>query len=143
MNENPKPRATVESPIFALKLAGIIVGSALLLTLALTAGVIGQESVERWNNIITAIVCAVYCNFLPKIFGPPPNTIRDATVTQAMIRVSGWALTLAFLAYAAFWAFAAQETARIGSMVAIATSGVIIFGYSIWKHYMCRRPENR
>ena len=142
MNENPKPGSTVESPIFALKLAGVIIGSALLLTLALTAGLIGQESAERWNHIITALVCAVYCNFLPKIFGAPPATIRDATLTQAMIRVSGWSLTLAFLVYAAFWAFGSADVAQIGSVVAIAASGVIVVGYSIWKHYTSGPPKN-
>lgn len=142
MNENPKQGASAESPIFALKLAAVIIGSALLLTLAFTAGLIGKESAERWNNIITALVCAVYCNFLPKIFGAPPRTVHDATLAQAMIRVSGWSMTLAFLVYAAFWAFASPDIARIGSVVAVGLSGLIVVGYSMWKHFTCRQPEN-
>ncbi|MCC7261789.1 MAG: ammonium transporter [Candidatus Latescibacteria bacterium] len=133
MNENPKPRA-IKHILFALKIAAVMIGGALLLTLARKQGWIDGEQVIRANNVIMGLALAAYFNAMPKMLhGPLPDSIPDATMAQTLGRVNGWAMTLAFLAWAVLWAFAPQELAQIGSIAAVGTSAAVTIGYMVWK----------
>ncbi|WP_346950504.1 hypothetical protein, partial [Dyella sp.] len=105
--------------LFGLKLAAAMIAGALLLTVAHKQGWVGAELVTRGNNIIIGLALAVFCNAMPKRMQGSPRSVQHATLAQAIGRVGGWAMTLAFLVWTALWAFAPQELARTGSMVAV------------------------
>ena len=133
MSENPTLRAR-KHITFALKIAAAMIGGALLLTLARKQGLIDGELVMRANNVIMGLALAAYFNAMPKMLHRPlPASIQDATMAQTLGRVNGWAMTLAFLTWAALWAFAPQELAQIGSMAAVGASMAVTVGYLVWK----------
>lgn len=133
MNDSPNPRAR-KHVLFALKLAAVIIGGALLATLARQLGWIDAGQVVRAYNVVMGLALAAYGNAMPKMMdGTPPRSLQDATLRQAIGRVSGWAMTLAFLVWAALWAFAPQDLALIGSVAAVAASVAVMLGYSVWK----------
>lgn len=134
MNEHRNPRAR-KHIIFALKLAAVMIGAALLLTLARSQGWIDQELVVRAYNVVMGLAFAIYGNVLPKMMHEaPPRSMREATLAQAIGRVSGWVMTLAFLTWAALWAFAPQDFAGIGSLAAVGASVLVMLGYTMWKY---------
>jgi hypothetical protein len=132
MIDNPNPRIR-QDILFGLKLAAVMVGGALLLTLARKQGWIDQEVVTRAYNVILGLALAAYANAIPKMYGPPPQTLHHATLAQAVRRVASWALTLAFLVWTALWVFAPRDIAQIGSIAAVGAGVVVMFGYLIWK----------
>ena len=132
MNDNPNSRIRQEI-FFGLKLAAVMIGAALLLTLARKLGWIDGEMVVRANNVVLGLAFAAFSNVIPKMYGPSPRNLYHATLGQAVRRVNSWAMTLAFLVWAALWAFAPREIALIGSMAAVGASIVITLGYTIWK----------
>lgn len=133
MNDTPNPRAR-NHVLFSLKLAAIMVGSALLLTLARKQGWVDGDMVTRAYNVIMGLALANYGNALPKFMHEtPPRSIREATLAQAMARVSSWAMTLAFLTWAALWAFAPMAFALVGGIVAVIASMVVMLGFMVWK----------
>ena len=141
MNENSRPRAN--NIWFSLKLAGSILGASLLLTLARQQGWLDAEQVMRAFNIVLGVTLAIYGNALPKMMdGNPPRTLHEATVAQAIGRVSGWAMTLAFLVWAALWAFAPLQIARIGSIGAVVASVVVMLGYAMCKYAAGRSSKS-
>ena len=132
MSEKPNPRIR-QDILFGLKLAAVMVGGALLLSLARKQGWIDQDLVTRAYNVILGLALAAYANAIPKMYGPPPRTLHHATLAQSVRRVTSWALTLAFLVWAALWAFSPRDVAQIGSIVAVGSGVAIMFGYLIWK----------
>lgn len=134
MNENASSNAR-RHILFSLKIAAVMVGGALLLTLARNQGWIDGELVVRGYNVIMGLALATYGNFMPKMMdGPPPRSIHDATLKQAVGRVSSWAMTLSFLTWAALWAFAPQDLALIGSLAAVGACAAVIAVYTLWKY---------
>ena len=132
MSQTHHPRIR-QDILFGIKLAAVMVGGALLLTLARKQGWIDQESVTRAFNVILGLALAAYSNAIPKMYGPAPRTLHHATLAQAVRRVTSWALTLAFLVWSALWAFAPREVAQVGSVVAVGAGVAVMFGYLIWK----------
>jgi hypothetical protein len=142
MSETPKARAR-NHILFALKVAAVMIAAALLVALARKQGWIDGELVVRASNIIVGLGLAALFNGWPKmLYGPPPRSIHDATVAQAVVRVSGWAMTLAFLAWAALWVFASQELALIGSIAALSASVAVMLGFTMWKCVACRTSRS-
>lgn len=142
MNEHRSPR-TSKHILFALKLAAVMVGAALLLTLARRQGWIDQELVVRAYNVVMGLAFAAYGNVLPKMMhGTPPRSLQEATLAQALARVSSWAMTLAFLAWAALWAFAPQDLAKVGSLTAVGASGAVMLGFAMWKYATGRASKS-
>lgn len=119
--------------LFGLKLAAAMIAGALLLTVAHKQGWVSAELVTRGNNVIIGLALAVFCNALPKRMQGSPRSVQHATLAQAIGRVGGWAMTLAFLVWTALWAFAPQELARTGSMIAVAAGVAVMLGYAAWK----------
>lgn len=129
--------------IFSIKLAAVMIGSALLLSLARKEGLIDHELVVRLNSVVIGLALAVFFNVMPKMQnGPPPVSIHDATLAQALVRFSSWTMTLAFLAWAALWAFTPQKFANIGSMAAVGASVAAIFCYTVLKLVTWRASKN-
>jgi hypothetical protein len=138
MSETPKPRAS-KHILFAFKVAVAMIGAALLVALARKQGWIDGELAVRASMVIVGLGLAALFNGWPKmLYGPPPRSIHDATVAQAVVRVSGWAMTLTFIAWAALWAFASQELALIGSIAALSASVAVMLGCTMWKCVACR-----
>lgn len=133
---HPRARRHV---LFALKLAAVMIGGALLLTFARAQGWVDPELVTRAYNVIMGLALAAYGNALPKFMhDSPPRTLREATLAQAVARATGWSMTLAFLAWAALWAFAPVGVAKVGGIVAVVASVAVMSGVMAWK---CRRTR--
>ncbi|TWT21420.1 hypothetical protein FQY83_08755 [Luteimonas marina] len=142
MSENRNPRAR-KHVLFAVKLAAVMIGAALLLALARKQGWIDHGLVVRAYNVVMGLALAVYFNVMPKVMHEaPPRSMREATLAQAVARVSGWTMTLAFLAWAALWAFAPQEIAKAGSLAAVGASVAVMLGYTVWKSVAGRRSTS-
>lgn len=142
MNENTSLRAR-KHIFFSLKIAGAIIGASLLITLARQQGWLDAGQVMRAFNIVLGLCFAVYGNAMPKMMdGTPPRTLREATVAQAIGRVAGWAMTLAFLVWTVLWAFAPLQIAKIGSIAAVVASLVVMVGYSVWKFAATRASSS-
>jgi hypothetical protein len=133
MNDRPASRSRKHIRV-ALKLAAVMVGAGLLLTLARQQGWIDNEMVVRAYNVVMGLAFAAYGNLLPKLSEPAPRSLHEATVAQAIGRVTSWAMTLAFLVWAVLWAFAPQDLALIGSLTAVGASVVVTVGYTVWKY---------
>lgn len=119
--------------LFGLKLAAAMIAGALLLTVAHEQGWLDTAQVTRGHNVIIGLALAVFCNAMPKRMQGSPRSIRHATLAQAIGRVGGWAMTLAFLVWTALWAFAPQDLAWIGSMIAVGAGVAVMLGYAVWK----------
>ena len=142
MSENPNLLRARKQILFALKLAAAMIGGTLLLALARKQGLISGEQVVRGYNVILGLALAAFCNTMPKMLNGPLRSVRHATFAQAVARVSGWAMTLAFLAWAALWAFAPQEFAKIASVAAVGASVAVSLGYTVWKSAACRMSRS-
>lgn len=129
-NHDPRIRRDI---VFSLKIAASMLGAGLLLALARKLGWIDQALVVRTMNVVMGLALAAYGNAIPKMMRAMPRSLGEATLAQAVARVSSWAMTLAFLAWAALWAFAPQPFARIGSLAAVATGVAVMLGYVAWK----------
>lgn len=132
MSENSSRRIR-QDIVLGLKLGASMIVAALLLALARGQGWIDQTQVVRAFNIVLGLAFAVYSNLLPKMYGPPPRSLRQATLAQAVRRVSSWTMTLAFLIWTALWVFAPREFASIGSIAAVVVAIAISLGYLAWK----------
>lgn len=134
MSENAIRRAR-KHILFSLELAAAMIGVALLLALARKQGLIEGERVVRAINVVIGLALAAFGNAMPKmLYGPPPSSIHHATLAQAAVRVGGWTMTLAFLAWAALWVFAPHDLAIIGSLAVVGASAAIMLGYAAWKY---------
>ncbi|RDI99408.1 hypothetical protein DVT68_00655 [Dyella solisilvae] len=128
--------------IFALKLAAAMIAAALLLTLARKQGWIEGAQVVRAQNVVIGLALAAFCNSMPKMLGRPPRSTREATLSQAVLRVGGWVMTVGLLVWTALWAFAPQRLASIGSVIAVGASVAIMLGYATWKCITFRAPRS-
>ena len=142
MNDNPTTQAK-KHILFSLKLAAVMIGTGLLLALARKQGWIDGELVERAMGVIIGLALAAFGNAMPKMLsGPPPSSIHHATLAQAAVRVGGWTMTLAFLAWAALWAFAPRDLILVGSLAVVGASSTIILGYVVWKYLASRTSRS-
>lgn len=144
MNDNPNATANAKKHIlFSLKLAAAMIGAGLLLSLARKQGWVDGELVQRAIGVVIGLGLAAYGNAMPKmLYGPPSLSIQHATLAQASARVSGWTMTLAFLAWAALWAFAPQDLLVFASLAVVGASSAIILGYTVWKYIACRTSRS-
>ncbi|RZJ03194.1 MAG: hypothetical protein EON89_12430, partial [Brevundimonas sp.] len=125
----------------ALVLAGAVIGGALVLTLLKTRGVIEAETASRGVQVVIGLMLAWYGNFMPKQPGGARRSVRAQAVTQAALRVGGWAMTLGGLAYAALWAFAPRDVADWASVVVVAGAMAVTVGYAAWRGVRCRAAD--
>ena len=88
-------------------------------------------------QVIIGLILAAYGNFMPKDVA----LLRSACTTsrsQSVMRVGGWSITLAGLAYAGLWAFAPIAFADIASMIVVITALLVMAGYCGWAVLSCR-----
>ncbi|HEY4144079.1 hypothetical protein [Pinirhizobacter sp.] len=142
MSDNPNLLRTRKQIVFSLKLAAVMLGGSLLLVLARKQGWVDAEHVLRANNVILGLALAAFSNATPKMLNGPPRSLHHATLAQAAGRVSGWTMTVAFLIWAALWAFAPREYATILSVAAVVASVVVSIGYAVWKSAACRASKS-
>ncbi|HET9640163.1 MAG TPA: ammonium transporter [Allosphingosinicella sp.] len=126
---------------FALALAILILAVAGGLRYAEDAGMVGAEGARRTLQILIGLVLAAYANLMPKRIGRARRSPKAEAVAQAALRVGGWSLTLAGLAYAGLWAFAPLAIADIASMAVVATALAATLGYALWSFTACRSAE--
>lgn len=98
----------------ALGLAGVMLGGAVVLTLAKRAGYIDEDLTLRGIMVLIGLMMIVYANDIPKA------VIKKTARGQAMQRVAARALVLAYLAYVAVWIFAPMSLANGLAMIPVA-----------------------
>ena len=104
---------------------------------ARNAGYLSDEFVRRAVQVLIGIGLAAWSNFTPKQIGPAASPQAEA-LKQRLLRVCGWSMTLAGLAYAGFWAFAPLGFARTASVVVVVTAMVLTLGYTVRTVAACR-----
>jgi hypothetical protein len=129
---------TVKRLGYALALAALTLGAAAALRYAETAGWITEEAGRRAMQVLIGLGLAAYANLMPKQIGKASASARALARTQSALRVGGWSLTLAGLAYAGLWAFAPLAVADTASMTVVAGATLLTLGYAIWAYTSCR-----
>lgn len=123
---------------FAIALAVLILAVAGGLSYAERSGMIGAEGARRIMQILIGLGLAAYANLMPKQIGRARKSPQAEAFAQAALRIGGWSLTLAGLAYAGFWAFAPLAIADIASMMAVAAALAVTLGYALRSFTACR-----
>lgn len=123
----------------AIALAALIIAAALALRYAEGAGWIGDEAARRTMQVLVGLMLAGYANMMPKQLGRPRGSPRAEAAAQAALRVGGWSMTLAALAYAGLWAFAPLNIADTASIAVVGGATALTLGYSLWAFTTCRR----
>ena len=100
---------------FAIALAVVTLGMAAGLEYARNIDLIGPDAARRIMQVTIGLILAAYSNLMPKDVGPWRASAAAVARTQAALRVGGWSLTLAGLAYAGLWAFAPLAFADVAS----------------------------
>lgn len=127
---------------FALALAGAILAVAAGLRYAETAGWLTADTARRAMQVMIGLGLAAYANVMPKQLGRPGASARVAAGTQAALRVGGWSMTLAGLAYAGLWAFAPLPVADVASTVVVVAAMVVTLGYAVRAWATCREARS-
>jgi hypothetical protein len=130
------------SVIRALIIAAVQVGGTLLLSLASKHEMIGKDIATRGVMVLIGLGIAAYGNTMPKLLdGPPPPSLATAALRQAVTRTGGWAMMLAGLAYAALWAFAPRDVAKVGGLVAVGAGLAAMIGNFVWRVFTYERAR--
>jgi len=123
---------------FALGLAAVFLAVAAGLRFAANEAMISADLAQRAVQVMIGLGLAAWANLMPKQISEPRRSIEAETRSQAALRVAGWSMTLAGLAYAGFWAFAPLPVADTVSMVPVAAAMVLTLGYAVWCFTACR-----
>lgn len=126
---------------FALVLAAAMLALAAGLRYAETVGWLTGDAAHRAMQVLIGLGLAAYANVMPKQLGRASASARVAAQTQAALRVGGWSMTLAGLAYAGLWAFAPLTVADIASMVVVIAAMGITLGYAARAWARCRQAQ--
>ena len=119
----------------ALIIAGIQIAGALLLTLANKLGWIDGETTRRGVMVLIGLMLVAIGNAMPKTQeGPQEQTVGQVAARQSILRVGGWALTIGGAIWALLWAFGPPDVANVGSIAAVATAGIVMVVYAIWRY---------
>jgi hypothetical protein len=128
---------------FSLALAAFILLAAAALRYAQGLEIISEDSARRTMQVMIGLILAAYANIMPKDIGPFRASARGATTSQSVLRVGGWSLTVAGLAYAGLWAFTPIAFADVASMVIVAAATLLTMAYGGWALLICRRTGSR
>lgn len=124
---------------FALGVAAAFLAIAAGLRFAAVEGMIAEDLAQRIVQVLVGLGLAAYANVMPKQISGPRRSVEAETRSQAALRVTGWSMTLAGLAYAGFWAFAPLPVADTVSLVPVVVAMVLTLGYAVWSFTACRR----
>jgi hypothetical protein len=125
----------------SMALGAFILITAATLKYAQAENVISPEVTRRSMQVLFGLMLAAYANMMPKDIGNWPASSRAVARSQSALRVGGWSLTLAGLAYAGLWAFAPLAVADIAAMAIVATALLITMGYGAWTVRVCRSEK--
>lgn len=128
---------------YAIALAVLFLGTAAALSYAQSIDLIGPDSAKRIMQVFSGLILAAYGNLMPKDVGRWRASAVAAARAQSALRVGGWSMTLAGLAYAALWAFTPLAFANIASVAVVASALLITMGYAGWTLLACRAKHAR
>jgi hypothetical protein len=128
----------LKQTLLAIAVAVLIMGTAAALSYAQGLDLVGPDAAKRTMQVMIGLILAAYSNLMPKNVGRWRASALAAARAQSVLRVGGWSLTLAGLAYAGLWAFAPIAFADIAAMVVVASAMVITMGYGGWTLLTCR-----
>lgn len=126
---------------YAIALAILIMGTAAALTYAQGLDLIGSDTAKRTMQVMIGLILAAYSNLLPKDVGRWRASPLAMARAQSALRVGGWSMTLAGLAYAGLWAFAPLAFADLAAMVVVASAMLITMAYGGWILLACRSKQ--
>lgn len=119
----------------ALTLCIAFIATAKGLRYAADVGLIDPETARRVVQTLIGLGLAAYANTMPKQLGAEPAAYPPHARAQAralaVLRVGGWAFTLAGLAYAAVWAFAPVSVARAAGTAGVLTALSATLAYAL------------
>jgi hypothetical protein len=122
----------------AVAVAVLFLASAAALKYAQSIDLIGPDTARRTTQVIVGLMLAAYANLMPKDVGRWRASALAAARAQSALRVGGWSMTLAGLAYAGLWAFAPLGFANVASTVVVASAMLITMSYGGWTLLACR-----
>ena len=123
---------------FAVALAVLLLGTAAALRYAQGLDLIGPDAARRTVQVLIGLMLAAYANLMPKEVGRWRASALAVARAQSALRVGGWSMTLAGLAYAGLWAFAPLAIADVASMAVVASAMLITMGYGGRMLLACR-----
>lgn len=126
---------------YAIALAILIMGAAAALTYAQGLDLIGSDTAKRTMQVMIGLILAAYSNLLPKDVGRWRASPLAMARAQSALRVGGWSMTFAGLAYAGLWAFAPLAFADLAAMVVVASAMLITMAYGGWTLLACRSKQ--
>jgi len=121
----------------ALASAAVILLTAVLARFLQASDLIDAESAKRMVSVVIGLYVAVWGNFMPKRWGAPVAPGCAPSRARSVTRVGGWAMTLAGLVFAAAWAFAPINVARLVAVGAVASATVVMMAYAVWAIATC------
>lgn len=119
---------------FCLLAALAILGSAMLLHVFGSYGLIDGNVGERIFMATLGLMVAAFGNAIPKVLKAPRVSLSAERRTQAAKRRAGWAMVLAGSIYASAWVVAPEEWARPVSLSVLG----LAFAYTIVQIFQCR-----
>jgi hypothetical protein len=122
----------------AIAIAVVFLGTAAALTYAQRLDLIAPDAAKRTMQVLSGLILAVYANLMPKDIGPWRASTAAAARAQSALRVGGWSMSLAGVAYAGLWAFAPLGVANIAGMIIVASAMLITMGFGGWTLLACR-----
>jgi hypothetical protein len=92
-------------------------------------------------RVMIGLILAAYSNLMPKDVGRWRASALAVARAQSVLRVGGWSMTLAGLAYAGLWAFTPLAFADVAAMAVVASAMLITMGYGGWTLLACRSKQ--
>lgn len=121
----------MRKPIVAgLITAAVMLAAAVAMKWAVAYGLLDSGEKARMVQVIVGLALAFLGNGMPKMLSPAANTPEAARLQQRVLRVNGWAFTIAGLGYAAL-AFAPEAVSFPGGLVLIGGALAISMGYMV------------
>ena len=114
----------------ALKIAAFMLVSAFALRYAQHRELLSADAASRMIQVVIGLALAIQGNFMPK------NVSRSRGCAtprmQSPLRIGGWAMTIAGLAYAGLSAFAPIAIANIAAITVVAAATLVMVAYFGW-----------
>ena len=126
---------------FGLAVACGFVAIAITARYLEAAGIVDAESSRRATQVVIGLMLAVYGNYMPKRASASGLAVCHTPWSQSALRVGGWAMAIAGLLHAAFWAFAPIAWADLAATTVVATATLVTAAYGFWMFASRRRAR--
>ncbi|MDO9338841.1 MAG: hypothetical protein Q7T61_20805 [Caulobacter sp.] len=124
--------------LLALGLAALFLGVVAVVKYGESRGMVSPDIAKRTTQVLIGLGLAAYANLMPKQLSDQVRSPRAEAAAQAALRVGGWSLTLAGLAYAGLWAFAPWSMADTAATIVLAVATAVTALYAAWTFATCR-----